>query len=73
MLSEKAKGKQRAIEPPVEQNVAGQSSSATPNDTPRDLLIRFTEGAPDLTISVDKTDHVRDVKRRVRGLWFKIR
>jgi hypothetical protein len=67
MLSEKAKGKQRAIEPPVEQNVAGQSSSANPDDTPRELLVRFTEGAPDLTISVDKKDFVRDIKRRVRG------
>ena len=39
MLSEKAKGKQRAVDPV--------------NDSPsRELMVRFTEGIPDLTISV---------------------
>lgn len=75
MLSEKAKGKQRAIEPPVEQNISAQCSSADhvkTKDTPRDLLVRFTEGAPDLIISVDKKDSVRDIKQRVHilGLFF---
>ena len=67
MLSEKAKGKQRAVEPPDDDYVAGKSSATEPErDAPRDLLIRFTEGLPDLSIAVNKLDSARDVKRRVR-------
>lgn len=59
-LSEKAKGKQRATDPPS----AGQGSlSAEP--VSRDLTIRFTEGGSDLIVHVDKKDTVKDVKQKV--------
>lgn len=68
MLSEKAKGKQRAVDPPDDDYVAaGKRSVSEPEpepDGPRDLLIRFTEGV-DLNITVNKLDSVRDVERRV--------
>ncbi|KAH7924545.1 hypothetical protein BV22DRAFT_1112770 [Leucogyrophana mollusca] len=55
MLSEKAKGKQRAIEPePVDKS----------KDV-RDLTIRFTEGIPDLILKVTLKDSVRDVKSNI--------
>jgi len=74
MLSERAKGKQRAIEPPVEdQPISGQGLAPEPEQTSRDLVVRFTEGAPDLTISVEKRDSVRDVKRHVRVLFLAVR
>src|SRR5258706_3685073 len=67
MLSEKAKGKQRAAEPPDDDYDAGQLPVTEPErDTPRDLLIRFTEGVPDLNLTVNKLDSARDVKRHVR-------
>lgn len=56
-LSDKAKGKQRAVEPQV-----------VPEPSSRELMVRFTEGIPDLTISVAKTDSVRDVKNNVSVL-----
>ncbi|KAF8635243.1 hypothetical protein AX17_004016 [Amanita inopinata Kibby_2008] len=65
MLSEKAKGKQRAIEPSLE-----PSTSNAPTDSPqekRDLTIRFTEGAlADLTVTVSRGEVVRDVKKKIR-------
>lgn len=67
-LSEKAKGKQRAVEPPLP-TTAGPANSTPappPEPTSRDLVVRFTEGAPDLTIRLDKKDSVRDVKKYVR-------
>ena len=54
-LSEKAKGKQRAVEPPP----------AAPLS--KDLTIRFTEGIPDLTVQVAEKDTVKDVKNNVRS------
>ncbi|KAG2082415.1 DUF2407 C-terminal domain-containing protein [Suillus cothurnatus] len=60
MLSEKAKGKQRAIEVPLE-----QTSSSTPPDDSRDLTIRFTEGIPDFNLTVRPKDTVRDVKANI--------
>ncbi|PPQ89697.1 hypothetical protein CVT25_014098 [Psilocybe cyanescens] len=75
MLSERAKGKQRAIDPlprDPEDIESGQSSASgfqeAEEETSRDLVIRFTEGAPDLTIHVDKLDSVRDVKQRIREI-----
>lgn len=67
MLSEKAKGKQRAVDLPTDTQ-AGPSRSPGSADEPatRELVIRFTEGAPDLTVSVGKEDTVRNVKRTVR-------
>jgi hypothetical protein len=55
-LSEKAKGKQRAVDND------GQESEVKPL---RDLTIRFTEGLPDLVVQVGTTDAVRDVKTKV--------
>lgn len=60
-LSEKAKGKQRAIDPP---------EGAEDGSTRRNITIRFTDGHPDIVLTVDAKDSVRDVKRKV---WhFKI-
>ena len=53
-LSEKEKGKQRAVD----------ASSEAP--LVKDLTIRFTEGIPDLTLQVAEKDAVRDVKRNAR-------
>lgn len=61
MLSEKAKGKQRAIDSPV----LSQSSEPAPLPS-RDLVIRFTEGTPDLTVVVGEHDTLRDVKNMIR-------
>jgi hypothetical protein len=55
MLSEKAKGKQRAIEPPNDPEP----------ELFRDLVIRFTEGLPDLILKVTQKDAIRDVKTNV--------
>ena len=55
-LSEKAKGKQRAVE----------SAPETPPS--KDLTIRFTEGIPDLTVQVAEKDTVADVKDNVHQL-----
>jgi hypothetical protein len=67
VLSEKAKGKQRAVDPPTDVFQGQTSSSASqPPESSRDLVVRFTEGAQDLTISVEKDDTVRHVKRRIR-------
>lgn len=68
-LSEKAKGKQRAVEPL--DNINGASTSSEPaaaqaEQASRDLVVRFTEGFPDLTVTVEKQDSVRDVKHKVR-------
>jgi hypothetical protein len=57
MLSEKAKGKQRAIDPELDGEPSRTDS--------RNLTIRFTEGIPDLVLFVTSTDAVRDVKAKV--------
>jgi hypothetical protein len=61
MLSEKAKGKQREIDLPLDQS----STSASPDDS-RDLTIRFTDGVPDFRLTVHSKDTVKDVKANVR-------
>jgi len=61
-LSEKARGKQRAIEP----SEAGEPVSEPCANT-RDLTVRFTEGIPDLTLQVTEQDTVRDVKHNIRN------
>lgn len=59
-LSEKAKGKQRAVGPSeVEQG----PSNADP--VSRNLTIRFTEGGSDLIVHVGERDTVKDVKQKV--------
>ncbi|TFK44449.1 DUF2407 C-terminal domain-containing protein [Crucibulum laeve] len=66
-LSDKAKGKQRATEA-VDEHSPSDPSITTANTVPptRELVIRFTEGNPDLVVSVSKQDAVRDVKRQIR-------
>ena len=59
-LSEKAKGKQRVVNPPD----IGQGSSST-QPASRDLTIRFTEGGSDLIVHVVEKDTVKDVKQKV--------
>ena len=54
-LSEKAKGKQRAV--PIPEN-----GGPIP---PRELMVRFTEGVQDLVLQVAENDSVRDVKAKV--------
>ena len=62
-LSEKAKGKQRAVE-------ALDNAPATPPS--KNLTIRFTEGVPDLTLQVAEKDTVKEVKAKVDGgLWVR--
>lgn len=76
-LSEKAKGKQRVIEP-LGSNTGASSSSQSAADTPdtqhlsRDLVVRFTEGFTDLTVAVEKQDTAKDVKRKVGVLLFSL-
>ena len=54
-LSEKAKGKQRAVDP-----------AQDPLPPPlKDLTIRFTEGIPDLTVQVADKDTLKEVKDNV--------
>jgi hypothetical protein len=75
MLSEKAKGKQRAIDPFLDVSATHSAAAAAapaPEETSRELVVRFTEGAPDLTITVHKRDSVRDVKKHVRVLPLKL-
>jgi len=66
-LSEKAKGKQRAVA--LFSNLAGTSSKLAPRadveQLSRDLVVRFTDSSPDLTVVVEEGDSVKDVKRKV--------
>ncbi|KAG6884996.1 hypothetical protein C0993_006647 [Termitomyces sp. T159_Od127] len=62
MLSEKAKGKQKAVDPLPEAPALQSVSSGQA----RDLVIRFTEGYQDLVIVVEERDSVRDVKLKIR-------
>ena len=72
MLSEKAKGKQRAIEPVSDASTSSDAQTSTLQEQiTRDLVIRFTEGGiVDLLVTVHKGDVVRDVKKEVRLLIF---
>lgn len=61
-LSEKAKGKQRAVDTlDVEQGSSGTHSAS------RNLTIRFTEGGSDLIVPVGERDTVGEVKQKVRS------
>lgn len=64
-LSEKAKGKRRATDPPDTDQ--GSSTAQPPS---RDLTIRFTEGGSDLIVHVVEKDTVRDVKQKVTDNLF---
>jgi hypothetical protein len=73
-LSEKAKGKQRAIEPLDRERSTSSLQEIKPAEDERpsrDLVVRFTEGFPDLTVTVEKEDFVRDVKRKVRTVFLR--
>lgn len=61
-LSEKAKGKQRAVEP---QDVDA-SGSQTSENTTRTVTIRFTDGLPDLNLSLEPKDTVQILKKKAR-------
>jgi hypothetical protein len=60
MLSEKAKGKRRAIDPP------NLSPPPSPPPQTRDLTVRFTEGIPDLILPISPSQSVREIKSAVR-------
>ncbi|CCL99739.1 uncharacterized protein FIBRA_01761 [Fibroporia radiculosa] len=59
MLSAKALGKQRVVD--IE-----SSQVQTAEHVDKDLVVRFIEGIPDLTVQVAQTDVVRDIKRKIR-------
>jgi hypothetical protein len=59
MLSEKAKGKQRAA--PIPEDVPEHGGL-----TQRELMVRFTEGVQDLVLRIASHDSVHDVKVKVR-------
>jgi hypothetical protein len=74
-LSEKSKGKRRAIEPnenealkqngrPPSPSVVA-SRSGRPNSSIRTFTVRFSEGVPDLQMTIGPNDTVREVQRRV--------
>ncbi|KAL1746202.1 hypothetical protein HDZ31DRAFT_34704 [Schizophyllum fasciatum] len=62
-LSEKAKGKRRAVDAFDSPGQASTSSSSPQRE--RQLVVRFTEGA-DLTITIDQLDTVADVLNKIR-------
>jgi hypothetical protein len=62
MLSEKAKGKQRAVDP-IPIPTPQPQPAAIPT---RELTIRFTEGITDLLLTINPGQSVRDVKANVR-------
>lgn len=59
-LSDKAKGKQRALDSVADP----QANVEVPKTKP--LVVRFTEGIEDLSLQVEQKDTVREVKRKVR-------
>lgn len=66
MLSEKAKGKQRAVDL---SQLSTVSAEVAPGEPPSlGLVIRFTEGIPDLICNVQEKDLIRDIKSKVRLL-----
>ncbi|KIJ54915.1 hypothetical protein M422DRAFT_101876, partial [Sphaerobolus stellatus SS14] len=64
MLSEKAKGKQRA-ESSEGLDPAASTSQAAPAQ--REIAVRFTEGVEDLTVYVGENDSVKDLKAKIRS------
>ena len=66
-LSEKAKGKRRAIDvEPEGTSESGPSDAPTASqESNRTFTVRFSEGAPDLEMTVSPNDTVREVQRRV--------
>ena len=68
-LSEKAKGKRRAIEPDEDRDVSKGDELLLPSPSPtvrtRKFTVRFSEGVPDLEMAIGPNDTVREVQRRV--------
>ena len=62
VLSEKAKGKRKAIQ---QDDPSTGSSQSQPATTPRSFTVRFSEGLVDLSLSVLPDDTVREVLRKV--------
>jgi len=71
-MSEKAKGKQRAVE--LVEDKPSQEEAKPAEPIRRSLTIRFTDGKPDLGVTVEVGDDVRNIKRKVRssGTYFSI-
>jgi hypothetical protein len=66
MLSEKAKGKQRAVDL-ASQASTSHAPASRPEESKRDFVVRFTEGGvTDLLVTIHKGEIVRDVKKKVR-------
>jgi hypothetical protein len=61
MLSEKAKGKQRAVD--VVTSGDGEESASEV----RNLVVRFSEGISDLIIPLRKGQKIGDIKKLVRS------
>lgn len=66
MLSDKARGKQRATD--NDDNNGEISTNGAP-DQSRSITIRFTEREPDLLLAVSVKDSIRDLKSLVSP-WF---
>ena len=72
MLSEKAKGKQRAVDL-ASQASTSDAPASRPEESKRDFVVRFTEGGvTDLVIAVHKGEIVRDVKKKVKSFCVKM-
>ena len=68
MLSDKARGKQRATD---NDDNSGENSTNEPPEQPRSITIRFTEREPDLLLAVSVKDSIRDLKSLVSP-WFEL-
>ena len=68
-LSEKAKGKRRAIEPDEDDDVSNGDELLLPSPSStaptRTFTVRFSEGVHDLEMAIGPNDAVREVQRRV--------
>lgn len=60
MLSDKARGKQRATDDDNDKNSTNEDS-----EQPRSITVRFTEREPDLLLAVSARDSIRDLKSLV--------
>jgi hypothetical protein len=62
-LSDKARGKRRAADDVASGSASSDSAAADPVRT---LVVRFSEGEPDLRLAVHTSTTVRDIKTQVR-------
>ena len=61
-LSAKAKGKQRAVDPEDEVN-----KELSTDTGPNEVIVRFTEGIPDVSFALDSSYSIQDIKLLVRS------